>query len=270
MSELTRRLFDLELWIIELILLVAFYAASEVGFAYGRRISSLQSPAAKKPESIENSLQTLVALLMAFTLSMAALRFETRIRNMANEATAIGATFRRTSLLEPADRDRMRKWLEQYVDNRIEFYSEGATQERLEALHLESYDLQNKMWEYVAAIARKKPDTVRNGPIFLSLNEIVTLQEKPTSQFENHVPDLILNLLFIGAIFLMSLLGYSGGRGRSRKLGMSLFVIFLTLTFSVILELDRPRRGILVVKNSALNRVKVNLHRPLPEFPEKK
>jgi purine-cytosine permease-like protein len=64
--------------------------------------------------------------------------------------------------------------------------------------------------------------------------------------YSNTVPPVVLVLLFGAIIFTGLLVGHSFGRaGRRHVLTATIFALLVTLVVSVILDLDRPRRGVI-------------------------
>jgi hypothetical protein len=64
--------------------------------------------------------------------------------------------------------------------------------------------------------------------------------------YSNTVPPVVLVLLFGAIIFTGLLVGHSFGRaGRRHVLTATVFALLVTLVVSVILDLDRPRRGVI-------------------------
>ena len=66
-----------------------------------------------------SSVLGLLALLVAFTFSLALDRFDTRRANVLLEANAIGTTYLRAQLLEQPHRARISKLLTDYTDVRL-------------------------------------------------------------------------------------------------------------------------------------------------------
>jgi hypothetical protein len=65
---------------------------------------------------------TLNALIMGFSFSMAASRYEQRISYEATEANAIGTEYLRSDLLPAPEGARVRSLLRNYLEQRISFY----------------------------------------------------------------------------------------------------------------------------------------------------
>ncbi len=63
----------------------------------------------------------LLALLIGFTFSLALQRYDARRELVIAEANALGTTWLRSDLLEPAPRQQLRQVLRRYVANRVAF-----------------------------------------------------------------------------------------------------------------------------------------------------
>lgn len=69
----------------------------------------------------------------------------------------------------------------------------------------------------------------------------------------NHVPQIILDLLFLVAAMTIGVTGYSSGLKKARLGGIRLILIVLvSATLLVIVDLDRPRRGLITVSEKSL------------------
>jgi len=65
---------------------------------------------------------------------------------------------------------------------------------------------------------------------------------------ENRVPDAVLWLLFVVAILSGALGGFDFGATRHRHLLVTVvFAVLVTMVIFTILDLDRPRRGVIQV-----------------------
>ena len=69
----------------------------------------------------------LLALMLAFTFSMALSRFEARRDAVLNEANAIGTTALRARLLPEPQRSETLKLLREYVHIRLEIVKDGTS-----------------------------------------------------------------------------------------------------------------------------------------------
>ena len=70
----------------------------------------------------------------------------------------------------------------------------------------------------------------------------------PSRTFENRVPDEVFFLLFVGCCLGMALIGFGFGMAQRREVfGTVLFGLLLCSTIYIVLDLDRPRRGLIDV-----------------------
>ena len=101
------------------------------------------------------------------------------------------------------------------------------------------------------------PRPVTTGSYVTSINQMFDAQSKRSALQQMHVPEAVLILLFIVFISSGSILGYSSGLSGERVLVPSALVSFLiAMIVFIIIDLDRPKRGLIQVDQSILQ----NLH----------
>jgi uncharacterized membrane protein len=108
-------MFDLSnypLLVIFLIGLAAILVVSEIGWQIGIRT---KGGGGSNITTLESAILGLLALMLAFTFSMALSRFEARRDALLNEANAIGTTALRARLLPEPHRSETLKLLREYV-----------------------------------------------------------------------------------------------------------------------------------------------------------
>jgi hypothetical protein len=115
-------LYNIDTWIIVIILLVILIAALEIGSRLGQKArAEIDDRARSQANSLQGAIIGLLALL-AFTLSMAISRYETRRQLVLDEANAIGTAYLRAKLLPPPHSTEAAGLPRQYVANRLEFF----------------------------------------------------------------------------------------------------------------------------------------------------
>lgn len=243
------------------LLLILFYGSVELGAFLGKRSSNAAS---KEVEShvatIEAALLGLLALLLGFGFSMAMTRFESRRAVVVSEANDIGTAYLRAGLLPSYIKEASQNLLIKYVDSRIAFFQAGLdTSASQQALKL-TEQLQAELWEQAIAVAKSDSPNVIGGLFIAALNELIDVHTDRMAALENHVPEIILILLvFVGAATL-ALTGYrSGLSGIRLPIPRFILVILIVSTLSVIIDLDRPRRGFIKVSESALLQLKSSM-----------
>ncbi|MGV8991080.1 MAG: hypothetical protein ACOH1Q_06720 [Thiobacillus sp.] len=86
-----------------------------------------------------------------------------------------------------------------------------------------------------------------------SLNDLIDSQGKRNAQLQMHVPEVVLFLLFIMFVSSGGILGYSSGLDGKRVVAPTALVSFLiALIVFIIIDLDRPKRGLIQVDQSIM------------------
>ena len=106
-------------------------------FAGFRIIGILQTTTEVKGQEsyVVSAVLGLLALLLAFTFSLATDRFEARRVLVLEESNAIGTAFLRTQLLGEPHRARLSQLLIEYTDNRIVLAKAEGKADRAAASH---------------------------------------------------------------------------------------------------------------------------------------
>lgn len=248
------------LLVVFLLSIVLLLAAGELGYRVGlwKR--------ARADEVLRSQISTtqaavfgLLALLLAFTFSMAVQRFDVRKQLVLDEANAIGSAYLRADFLDARVRDEMRSLLRTYVDLRLEYGSEPEG-ERREQAFAEARALQGKMWT-VAVAAVRQPDSPRIAQLFVeSLNELVDVDAKRMAAYANTVPLTVWFLLGCIAVLAVFTNGYGAGSGGHRLvLSMLMLPLVTAAVIAVCVDLDRPRRGLILVSQQSMAQLRESL-----------
>ncbi len=252
--------------IIALVLLLALVAALEVGYRLGRR-ARLNTDDTTKSQSvtIEGAVIGVLALLLAFTLSMSITRYETRQQLVLEEANAIGTTYLRAKMLPAPYPAQAADLLRQYVANRLEFYNAGIDDARLQAANDQAARLQDRLWSIATAASAQDNRALPTSLFMQALNETIDLQGTRLAATRNIVPETVVLLLLVVAIAAVAIVGYNSGLSNRRQLfaGVTLIVL-ITLIVWVLIDLDRPARGFIRVSQQSMIDLQQTLNRDVP------
>jgi hypothetical protein len=228
--------------------------ATEVGFRRGRVIRGRrEDPAKSEFTTLQSAMVGLLALLLAFSFSMAESRFETRRQLVLEEANAIGTTYLRSQALAEPYQTEVAALLREYVANRLKYYAAGIDQEKLDEVKKQTDQLQTKLWSRAMDAVNKDPHSIPAGLFISSLNEVIDLHMKRDIARQNHVPEAVLLLLFLVAILAMLIVGFGCGMGGWRNLAVTVTMsLIITLVILVIMDLDRPARGFIPVSQQSM------------------
>ena len=234
------------------LLCALLFAGILVMLEVGRRIGGMRL--AVDPEgshkgigAVEGSVFGLVGLLIAFTFSGAADRFEARRQLVLEETNFIGTAWLRLDLVSPAEQISLRKLFRQYLDSRLETYRKLPDIAASEAERQRSLQLQAQIWEQAIGATRTAPPPVTTV-LLPALNDMFDITTTRVMAARTHPPTTIYAMLAVLMLAAATLIGYSMAGSRSRNwLHMAGFALITTLTLYVIIDLEFPRFGFIRV-----------------------
>ena len=248
------------------ILVIIGMCATTLGLLiYGRRLGRRAAADSEDSQSanvaVEGAVFGLMGLLIAFTFSGAASRFETRRAQLVEEANCIGTAWLRVDLMPPDVQPALREQLRQYTDARMEAFNKipdiDAAKDALNRANV----LQNKIWK--AAIAERRDDAASGQRLLLpALNEMFDMATTRTITAQLHPPPIIYGMLAILVMAGATLTGYDMGAGKSSRWFHALaFVVVISLAIYVILDFEFPRIGLIRIRG--LDQVFVELRQSM-------
>ncbi|HSI81914.1 MAG TPA: hypothetical protein VK919_14830 [Solirubrobacterales bacterium] len=194
----------------------------------------------------------LVALLLAFGLSLALSRYEDRRASIVAEANAIGTTWLRAQTLPEPIRGRSLGLLVRYTESAIDVadYRPGSEAELTAATGEE--ELQRQLWALAGRALAAEPEASAPRLYVETLNEMIDMQTVRVAILNNRVPSAVLLLEIFGAALAVGLLtAYLVLSGRG-LITVSFASILVVLVLFVIADLDRPTRGEIQVPDQVL------------------
>ena len=247
-------LYDWPTWIITAGVFCGMLAADEIGFRLGLRHRREETELTRTVSgTLKGSVLGLVALLLAFSFSATTNRFDVRQRLVLDQANAVGTCYQRAGLLEDRSRDQIREALRRYVRARLDLADAGNDPAELTRAGAEIDRLLGGLWSAVEEANRRQPDAVRNSLIVPAANEVIDLSSTRAWASRNHLPDPVLVLLLASVLVSGLLLGHSSGQAGRRLVGLwSASNLILALVLFVVLDFDRPRRGLIRVDQTSL------------------
>jgi drug/metabolite transporter (DMT)-like permease len=241
----------LPLWGLFLAAAALLWLAMECGYRIGRWRRA-QTPDEKDQPvgAMVASILGLLALVLGFTFSLAASRFEVRRQVVLEEANAIGTTYLRARLLPEPQRTELEKLLREYAAVRIQAPQEGKTAQaitRSEALH-------ELLWAQAADAAKQDRGSIMTGVFIQSLNELIDLHAKRMFVgLRSRIPLVIWVGLFGLAMLGMAAVGYQSGLAATRRSPAMLgLVVAFSLVLYLIADLDRAHGGLLRIGQQAM------------------
>ena len=252
MNEL---LYDVNSGLIAGVLLLSMALAIELGHRLGLRSKGSANEATRDHISgIQSSILGILALLLGFTFSLSLQRFDSRSEAVVEEANAIGTAYLRVQLLPAAMRTEVRALLRDYLDLRVQASVLTAV-DRTERQDLlaKAGRAQNALWGYAVQALEVDPNAYTPTLFAESVNQLIDNFGKRDAALSRHVPEVVLLLLCGTFLMTGAIVGFGTGIAGHRPSMVSyvLVVLIVVLVF-IILDLDRPRRGLIEVSQKSL------------------
>jgi hypothetical protein len=215
-------------------------------FAGARRARTRTAASSRSAPALESALLGLLGLLLAFTFSGAAARFDARGQLMLDTASAIRAVALRTDLFPAETRSALRRDLADYVAEQATFYRAERDEQELQASVERLDQIERRLWSQVVA-SLKDPSTAQAGNALLGvLDRMFALSLSRRVAAQNHMPAVVVLLLFVIAAATAYVSGNAAAHaGSFHPPSHVLFAALTSLVVYVTLDLDRPGRGII-------------------------
>jgi hypothetical protein len=247
-------------WLIIAVVIGAFLAATEIGYRLGHRQRDPDEAGKSHISALQGGLLGLMALLLAFSISMSVSRFDKRKSLVVEEANAIGTTWLRSQFLTEEAARESAQLLRDYVAQRLEFFSEDINETRQDAATQEASRILARLWQIAVAEAQQRGNSETLALYIETLNQTIDLGEWRLAARTNQLPETILYALFAVAICGLAFIGYGTGMSGRRRMGSSvIFALLVTVVLVVILDMDRPRRGFIQVGQGSMLRLQQSM-----------
>lgn len=245
------RLYDADLSLLYPATIILIVAAAWFGAWIGRR-SRMGASGASDTATLTGAALGLLALLLAFSFSLALSRYDTRRGMVLEEANAIGSTANFALMLpEPAQRQIL-GLLREYAAVRIGLgvpYDLAKLRRDTER----SLNLQNKLWQQATAMTEAAPQSLPVYRFVASLNEMNNIHERRVTALRYHVPGPVMFLLVGLAMVAMGFTGFHAAlTGAGRSIPVLIMSVVVAVVIMLVVDLDRPARGLIEVPTQPL------------------
>ena len=233
----------------------------------GRRIRRVQQvrhgdEMAKGLGAVEGAVFGLMGLLLAFTFSGAAIRFDLRRQQIIDEANNIGTAYLRLDLLPPEARTVIQEKFRQYVDARLDTYRAIPDTARVNAALTRMAQLQQEIWTRSVTAAHQVPGPQATMLLLPALNEMFDIAATRLGTTKLHPPLIIYGMLFVLTLICSFLAGFDMGAEATRSwVHMLGFAVILGVAVYVIVDLEYPRLGL--VRLDSFDQLLVNVRAQL-------
>ena len=268
MEGFARAMDTLPLWLIMLLMFGALIAAREFGgWLHGKtaRPNKGDGDEATDKGMLVSAILGLLALLFAFTFSLALNRYDERRAIVVEEANAIGTAEMRVRLLPLPHRTVLSRGLQDYARTRLAYGQAPAAGKA--AFVAKSSALRTDIQATTLAALAPEARTSLAVLVTPAINSVLDIGAEREALDNARLPGTILVILLAYNLLTAVMLGFAltGRRARLRPATIALLAS-LTLTFAMILDLDRPQRGTIRVDQTPLQQL-VEGFAPVPEAP---
>ena len=199
--------------------------------------------------TLEAAMLGLFGLLMAFSFSGAADRFQNRRDQIVQQAQAIGTAYDRLELLDPASREPIRKLFREYLDLQLGIFQDFKDVEtligKLDALEAKGAEI----FRLSAAACREERHHHLAEVIPPAVNEMLDVSVARRASLHIHLPAVVFYLLFAMALGTGLLAGFGMTPApRINWFHATTFAFFAAVTIFVIMDMDFPRAGLFKVE----------------------
>lgn len=197
---------------------------------------------------VDGSVYGLLALLVGFTFSGAAARFDTRRELVAKEANAVSTAWQRIDLLPVEFQEPIREGMRRYLDAVIESYAQMIETRDPFAEPPAVTGAQDQLWHEVMAVCTTASCDRARMLFVPAVNEVFdTVDEERYARYI-HPPAIIFVMLGISALASSLFIGYGLASVPERNwLYIVGFALSVSIATYVIIDLEYPRHGLIRV-----------------------
>lgn len=207
--------------------------------------------------AVDGAVFGLMGLLLAFTFTGAASRFDDRRELITQEVNDIGTAWMRLDLMQPPARAEVRQMFREYLDARLAIYaavSAGNIHPDFAAVER----VQQQIWDRVMLAVREEPGVPIATSLVPALNNMFDTATTRTLATRMHPPPAVYVLLMLLILASALLAGFGMAKSPRRSdLHIVAFAACTAVAIYLIIDLEYPRMGF--VRVDAYDRALVDL-----------
>lgn len=223
----------------------------------GRRLGVRRRPKESEGErgglgTVEGAVFALFGLMIAFTFSGAAGRFNEKRMLTAEEVNCIETAYLRLQLLTPQAQPALQELFRHYVDSRLETYRRLPNMVAAEIEMANSKKIRDEIWTEAVAATRLPDSHPYSGLLLLpALNNMIDISTTRTMALQLHPPRIVYALLLGLGLICSLLAGFRMSSGQHRSwLHILGFTILTVIIVYVMLDVEYPRAGLIRLESA--------------------
>jgi hypothetical protein len=236
-----------------LILFVGMLVLMEIGRRFGVRRRPKESEGERSGlGTVEGAVFALFGLMVAFTFSGAASRFNEKRMLTAEEVNCIETAYLRLHLLSPHAQPALQELFRHYVDSRLETYRRLPNMAAAEMEMAKSKKIQQEVWIEAEAATRLPDSHPSSGLLLLpAINNMIDISTTRTMALQLHPPRIVYALLLGLGLICSLLAGFRMSSGQHRSwLHILGFTVLTVIIVYVMLDVEYPRAGLIRLESA--------------------
>ena len=199
-------LFQLSTPALVISLFAVILGATIVGHLLGRSMRDRSDGLREPFGAIQAAMLGFMALVMAFGLSLAVGRYESRRAAVVNEANAIGTAYLRAQTVAEPNRTPSLELMRRLTDAAVDISETVPGSPEQQAALASSSDTQRALWDQAGQAVTAQPSASAPRLYLDSLNAAFDAQSARVAGLGNRVPTPVLLLEMVGAALALGLL----------------------------------------------------------------
>jgi hypothetical protein len=193
---------------------------------------------------LESALFGLMSLVLAFSFSGAAQRFDARRMSIVDEANCIGTAYLRIDVLPLQAQPQLREKFRQYVDTRLAAYRAMPDIAKAKVEINRAQAIQAEIWTKAVEACQQADSPEAKILVLQALNSMFDIANTRYMQTLLHPPPVVFLMLGVLILICSLIAGFEMGFGKARSLiHVAAFAALLAIIFYTIIELEYPRLG---------------------------
>jgi hypothetical protein len=221
----------------------------ELGWRYGRHRFQVRGESSRVGVGIvDSAVYALLALLLGFTFSAAAARFDSRKQLVVKQVNALSTAWQRTLMLPTGPREQVRAGLQRYVDALLAVYANPTKSATALAARRQVAIEQDAIWEQSVTTCMENSNKPICVQLLPALNEVFDVVDTERLERMIHIPTVIFVMLGITALAASLFAGNGLAKSDTRNWIYTIGIAAtISVTTYVIVELEYPRLGLIRV-----------------------
>lgn len=227
-------------------ILIMGYLGKKAGNIFHFRKGQDDQIDGKSIKSMEAGLIGLFSLLIGFTFHFTATRYNSTKTVVIDEANDLGIAIIMADLYKPEDKAIFIKNFRIYLEAAIAYYDAEIDQSRKDQLIVILHESGNKIWQHSSQLSHDKDYHMASKNMIPALKDMFKSAYQRQAIINSRMPDMIFIMLYIVSVTCVFVSGYTTRKSLAKeRLLVFGFAAVSTLVLFIILDYDRPSRGLI-------------------------